>query len=422
MNNNENSVYIADAAYNTIGNIVYFFSLWVITVLVVRLSGYNDAGILSVAMTTSNVFFVIANYGMRSFQASDVNIEYSDSQYLASRYFTTAIGIVLCICFSIYTGYNGRQFIAIILYMLFKSWEALADVLYGILQRMHKLKIVGISFCVKGLLNIIGFCMGMIITNNLLLALVLMNFSSISILLCVDFYCVYKYSSAALIITKNDKKNIINLLNVCFSMFLVSVAPMILQAIPKLIFERKYTTEEFGVYSTVASPTLIISTLVSCIIIPFLPKFAEFINKNERKKLLHLFLSFSFAVLVLGVIACLLAWLVGGQALSILYGRNMYEYKILFICVICSVTLTSLLYCLNSLFISGRKIPILAIIYFGADIFCYSISEKVIIWHGIYGITDLLIIIQLSQCIVLSVLAFKFFFTKNKEELDVEIT
>ena len=41
---------------NTIGNLVYYFCQWLMTILVVHLASYSQAGYLSLAMNTSTSF------------------------------------------------------------------------------------------------------------------------------------------------------------------------------------------------------------------------------------------------------------------------------------------------------------------------------------------------------------------------------
>ena len=148
--------------------------------------------------------------------------------------------------------------------------------------------------------------------------------------------------------------------------------------------------------------------------IPYLPLFANAIKTGNRKELLKLFLGFLALVSIFGGLACFAAWLLGGWALTLLYGDNMYGYTKLFVWVICSVSLTNVLYCLNALFISGRKIPLLAIVYIVADIVCYIIAKPLIHARGIYGITDSLNLTQLLQCALLGILCVPLFFRKKK--------
>ena len=51
---------------------VYLITQWLISVLVVRLSGVETAGILTLAMSVNNVFYSIAMQGIRNYQVSDM--------------------------------------------------------------------------------------------------------------------------------------------------------------------------------------------------------------------------------------------------------------------------------------------------------------------------------------------------------------
>lgn len=406
-----------DALYNTLGNIVYFFCLWLITVLVVRISGYDDAGILSVAMTTSNVFFVISNYGMRSYQASDVNNEFTDSQYILSRYLTVFVGFASCIIFAIVSHYDMPHLIAIVWFMLFKSVEAFSDVLYGVMQKAHCLKISGVSLCLKGILSVLFFTLILFFSKNLSLALFGMFLSVLVILIFYDIVKTRKITKATFSIQLNNVYQSYKLLKKCFCMFIVSISPMILQAIPKLQFERKYSTEELGIYSSVSSPTIVIPTLVSCIMIPFLPLFAKYIQEKTPKKLLKLFLIFLGGVILLGTVTSLCSYFFGNKVLAILYGNDLHGYSGLLILVIISVTLTSLLYCFNSLFISGRKLTLLAIIYLATLIICYFSTPNLIRRYGINGIALTLIFSQGLQCLLLLLFSIPFFLPYKERRL-----
>ena len=58
-------------AWNSIGSIFYLGCQWLMTVVVVWIAGLETAGILSLAMSVSNIWYSFAVYGMRNFQVSD---------------------------------------------------------------------------------------------------------------------------------------------------------------------------------------------------------------------------------------------------------------------------------------------------------------------------------------------------------------
>lgn len=52
------------------GGAFLMFTQWLIAVLLARLGGFADAGVFSLAMSSSNVFTFFGSYGMRNDQVS----------------------------------------------------------------------------------------------------------------------------------------------------------------------------------------------------------------------------------------------------------------------------------------------------------------------------------------------------------------
>ena len=70
-----------------LNSVVSIFLLWIVTMI----NGVSDAGIFSLAFSTSQMMLTIGNYGMRNYQATDIRNKYSTGVYLSSRIFTNAI-------------------------------------------------------------------------------------------------------------------------------------------------------------------------------------------------------------------------------------------------------------------------------------------------------------------------------------------
>lgn len=122
--------------FNTTGSLVYQGCLWLTTVLVVTLSGaYTGSGILAFAMTIGNMFNPIGTYSMRTYQVSDIRCLLSQGNYIAFRLITVCIGLVLIVPIRCGDPELSTA-ITVLLYLLFKTDEAFADVLYGADQRV----------------------------------------------------------------------------------------------------------------------------------------------------------------------------------------------------------------------------------------------------------------------------------------------
>ena len=117
---------------NAIGSIVSMLGQWLISVLLVRMGGYADAGVFSLAMSMSNVFNAIANYGIRNYQVSDARRDFSQWQYLWAR--TAAIALSFAVC-GVYllasAGYSSGERLAIGLYLVYSNINIFGDTLLG---------------------------------------------------------------------------------------------------------------------------------------------------------------------------------------------------------------------------------------------------------------------------------------------------
>jgi O-antigen/teichoic acid export membrane protein len=92
--------------WNSSGNFLYGISQWLLVVIVTRLGGYADAGVLSLAIAIVAVFYTIGLYGMRIFQATDVGFIYRDGDYVSSRVITSLLSILICAAFVFSSGYS----------------------------------------------------------------------------------------------------------------------------------------------------------------------------------------------------------------------------------------------------------------------------------------------------------------------------
>ena len=153
--------------WNAGGNVIYLACQWVITVLVTRITGFEDAGVLSLAMSLGTTLQTISMFGIRNFQVSDMDNEYRNSTYVAFRHITSFAALAVCIVFSIISDYTEKQFWAIAFYMLFRLAESYSDVLHGIAQKNDRLDIAGKALAIKAIFTTVAFFIGYIFKDCL---------------------------------------------------------------------------------------------------------------------------------------------------------------------------------------------------------------------------------------------------------------
>ena len=105
---------LANIFYNSFGMIFYYGCQWLTTILVVRLSGFEDSGNYSLAMTFTAAFAILALFNTRQYQVSDVVGEYSDRTYIHSRYVAMAAAFLICFIGLFFNSYTLYQWSVIL--------------------------------------------------------------------------------------------------------------------------------------------------------------------------------------------------------------------------------------------------------------------------------------------------------------------
>src|SRR5574344_611956 len=95
--------------FNTVGNLIFFACQYLTNLLVVWLGGYEDAGLLSTAMTIASAALSFGCYGMRTFQVSDLSGKYADKTYLSSRAVTLGVSFLAVVIFAFANSYSPVQ-------------------------------------------------------------------------------------------------------------------------------------------------------------------------------------------------------------------------------------------------------------------------------------------------------------------------
>ena len=325
--------------WNAFGNIVYLGCQWLVTVLVARLAGYEDAGILSLAMSISATFQTIAMFGIRNFQVSDISCKYSDSCYVGFRNVTCLAAFLMCIVFSLMNGYSADMIFAITWFMIYRIAEDYSDVLHGIFQKNDKLYIAGQSFFIKGIATIVSFLSGYYIFGTLNGGLAVMAIVSVAETILFDYIRAHRISSFSLF--ENHKSCIAlakETLPLCVYMFLNSI----IATAPKYILEKMCDSELLGAYSSIFAPALLIQAAAQYIYIPFISRFALLYQEGRIKDFISLAAKILAAILILGMLFLALSLFAGSWGLKLLFGASIEQYSGLLTLIIVATFTTAI--------------------------------------------------------------------------------
>ena len=294
------------------GTAIYLVSLWAMLPLLVRMTDYQSAGAFSLAIALCNLFFTISVSGMRSFQISDIKKQYTDQQYLLARLISITIGFAACLLFLAFMSYEKMHSIVIALFMVYKSFEAFSDLCYGYYQNHgSQFTNICISLTIKGIVQFLAFYLGLLIFGDLRHAVILMATSILVIIAVYDLPRIRMNVKPFLRLSKHNWERALNLFKRCSPMIVVLLAAPLMQAIPRMYFEDRFSIELFGIFSSVAAPVLIITVFIGSALVPYVPKFAEYVNSNNYKSLTKLLLAITGVALSLGGLSIIAAFYFG---------------------------------------------------------------------------------------------------------------
>ena len=346
----------ANALWNSIGSVFYLGCQWLITVLVVILSSdYSNSGVLAFVMGTGVVFSAIAVYSIRPYQVSDLDKEYSNPNYIAFRLITNGVGLAIFMIYTLIISGTPEMMFTTFLYLLFKSDECFADVLYGIYQSNYRMDYIGVSQLVRGVLSLAGFSIGLLLTDNINIAIVAMC------ALCVIVTVVYDLPHSALfgsVIPSISRKQALTLARECFFGMLASALIGWISTITRQYLGLVEGSSVLGIYAALAAPAVLVQVAANYLYSPFLREIAKSARVGRGPFLKRVFSIFFVMIILISALVAIGAPL-GTALLPLIYGESIKDYVHVFSWVLLATGSLGVLYFFCSTLITLRLFGIL---------------------------------------------------------------
>lgn len=337
--------------WNSAGSFTNLLAQWLITVLVVRIaSGYDAAGLYSLAVSVYGIFAPVAQYRMYTYQISDTHHENTVGEYFTLRVITNGIALVACFGYALLTCPLSAV-PAIMLYGLFKSAALLIDVFHACDQRHYRMDYIGISLAMQGVSSLAIFALAFSLTQNLEITLALMSLALLVIGLVYDMPRSNGFEKLRLGITWRKTRY---LLLKCLPIVIGALAMAAAVSAPRQYLFDAMGEATLGVYASVAAPVAIIQTGASYIYYPLIGYFADYYDRGEKRKLIGLLLRVTGGIALVGVACAVLLELFGAPLLEMFFANNIGQYAYLLVPMIVSAMITAYVWFLNDLLIAVR--------------------------------------------------------------------
>ena len=312
--------------FNTIGTLTYLICQWLNTFIVARISGFEAAGIFALALSYTNMLYILASYSMRGYQVSDTSLSYTTGIYLGSRIATVAITLGICVVILLFSSYDEMQKHAILLYTAFRLIEAFVDVIYGIFYKLQRTDIICISFVFRGIGSTAVFGLILHFLDSLHLAFISMTICSILVMIAIDLFQANKLDTIKPSFKKNQIKG---LLVTCFPLVVCSFLAVLSSIVPRLFIERILGSEQLGFFASVSAPTLIVQAAAGFVVVPLVVVFARYYMKKQYKRFTVLFMKCTLSICAFASLGIIGAYFLGEVGLTFLFGEEIIPYEYL---------------------------------------------------------------------------------------------
>lgn len=317
-----------DYIWNSLGSLLQSAISPILLIVITRLNGIDDSGLFSFALSLSVVFWAVSLWGGRTYQVSDVRREFSSGDYITVRFVTSLIVIISAIAFCLLNGYNATKTSLIMILVVFKILESIADSLYGVLQIHRKLYIAGVSLTMKAILGFGVFIIVDVLTKSVVYAALAILLVNILVILFYDILWAQRVESIAVgrEIVKKYITQAVVIMKRTSPVFVVMFLTMFSLNIPRYFLDKSHP-DQIGYFGIMAMPITLLGLFISFIIQPNVVGLSELLARGKLKEFARIVSKINQITFGLGVVSVALSYLIGVWVLNIIFGIAIDNFR-----------------------------------------------------------------------------------------------
>ena len=313
-----------DYVCNTLGQAAWGMLFPALTMVATWLAGAEHAGQFSMAYTVGMLLLFLANYGVRTYQVSDLDDMHSFLDYQINRFITCAAMLVVGWLWCQVRGYDASMFAICMGVLVFRAVDGLADVYEGRLQQKDKLYLAGLSQAVRCALGFVAFSVVLLVTRSLPVASFALAAGAVVSLVLLTVPLAYFETERSLPATVRGVRE---LFVECFPLFLALFLYNLIDSVPKFAMEGVLSYDNQLYYNAMYFPAHSILMVAGFIYKPQLVRIANVWAQAKRKRFDLIIIAMLLFVLAVTVGLMAIMSTVGIPILGFLYGLDFSEYR-----------------------------------------------------------------------------------------------
>ena len=314
-----------DYIWNSVGWAAWGSMFPLLTIVATQLVGVELAGMFSMAFVVANLLLFVANYGVRTYQVSDIDEEHSFADYHINRIITCIIMLVLGWLYCIVRGYSQAMIDICRGVFIYRMIDAYADVYEGRLQQMDKLYLAGISMTIRSAVATLAFSIMLFITHSLPIAAMGMAVAAGATLALITIPLTLLETPKA---RKFSVREIKEIFIQCSPLFCALFLYALIDAMPKFAMEGVLNYDNQLYFNAMYFPAHAIIMVAGIIYKPQLVRLATIWQDPEKHKRFDLIILAMMGVIaaITAITVVFMAWL-GIPIMSFMYGVDFEQFR-----------------------------------------------------------------------------------------------
>lgn len=365
----------ANFAWTTAGDVVYSACQWGMLSLIAKLGSPEAVGQFSLALAVTAPVVMFTNLQLRELQATDAREEFGFKDFAQLRVLMTLLALALIYTSTRISGYSRESSLTVMAVGLAKAFEAVSDIIYGLLQKHERMDRIATSMMLKGLLSLVVLGVTLYLTRRILWASVGLAGSWLAVLLTCDTWnarLISKSSPAPRRATvsvnpacgrRSHFQRLARLAWMALPLGVVSMLVSLRANIPRFWVHRYQGEWGIGIYAALAYVQVASGQVVGALARATSPRLAACHVRRRAPEFRRLLLMLVGTGLLMGGAGAAAALIAGKQLLTLLYRAEYGAYAGLLVWVMIASAISNVGGAMSCAMTATRQLRAQAFLY-----------------------------------------------------------
>ncbi len=358
----------------------------ILLMVVTRITGLPDAGMLTIAFAVGNLMMTIGKFGVRSYQSTDVKEYFSFSDYFWTRCVTVGLMIVCSLAYMYFCvlekGYDSKKVTVILSVCFIYAVESLEDVFWGFYQQKMVLDLGAKVFILRwmGILSV--FILLLLIRKNLQLSAVCSALAGMTVFAVWNARVFRSFQEKITFIRADAVRRIVRQ---CFPLCISSFLSFYVINASRYAIDRHLPKEVQACFGFIAMPVFVIQLLNGFLYQPSLVQMSMEWNGGRMRSFRRRAVGQCMAAAVLTLVCLLGAYVCGIPVLSAMYDTDLKDYKLELLVLLTGGGMLAFAGYFNVLLTIMRKQESMMYGYGAAAFLAFLFMNRVVKTYGVMG-------------------------------------